>query len=125
LSRARLEVLLADGAGRWHLIAADTGYNGFDLKVMTDAKVLDASLGPPSPRAAVPGAPALPPSIVASSTTSLPIDASYGNINCVMHGGAYAVIFDMLTTIALAVVGKPGYWEYVPLLRTPKRSEYR
>jgi len=115
----------ADEGGRWHLIAKDTKYAGFDLRVMTDARVLDASRGPPS--APVAGALGPPPSVVASSLTSLRIDEAYGNINGVMHGGAYGVIFDMLTTVALAVVGRPGYWEYAsplpPLTHPTKRHE--
>lgn len=44
---------------------------------------------------------------------TLCISSDYGNINGVMHGGAAGVIFDMCTTVALAPLSKPGYWEYV------------
>jgi hypothetical protein len=76
---------------------------------MTDATVLDASLG--RPNSGTPSAPMALPSVVSACTTSLYIDESYANINEVMHGGAYGVVFDMLTTIALSVVSRPGYWE--------------
>jgi hypothetical protein len=41
------------------------------------------------------------------------IDASYINLNGVMHGGAAGVIFDMGTTTALGPLARPGFWEYV------------
>ena len=44
---------------------------------------------------------------------TLVISSDYGNINGVMHGGAAGVIFDMCTTVALAPLSKPGYWEYI------------
>ena len=55
----------------------------------------------------------LPPdgAIVASCTSKLYISEDYGNYNCVMHGGAAGVIFDMMTTIALGPVARPGFWE--------------
>ena len=49
---------------------------------------------------------------------TLSITADYGNINGVMHGGAAGVIFDMCTTVALAPLSKPGYWEYVSPFRS-------
>jgi acyl-coenzyme A thioesterase 13 len=76
---------------------------------MHDAKVLDASIGPPS--VSMPGAPQPAPSVVSSSTSSLYIGEPYRNLNGVMHGGAFGVIFDMLTTIALGAIARPGYWE--------------
>lgn len=76
---------------------------------MHTAVVLDATLGPPAASSSVGTSPA----IVSSSLTSVPITTRDANINGVMHGGAYGVIFDMLTTIALAPVSRPGYWECV------------
>lgn len=82
---------------------------------MADCVVLDASIGPPrdddaSPPAG-PGLP-LPPDagIRASCTTRLFVGTELGNYNGVMHGGAAGVIFDMLTTIALGPVARPGFW---------------
>lgn len=43
----------------------------------------------------------------------LTISTYYGNINGVMHGGAAGVIFDMLTTVALAPLSKHGYWDFL------------
>lgn len=79
---------------------------------MTDAKVLDASIGPPvGPQ---PSGQMAPPSVVCSSLISLHLGPSYGNLNGVIHGGAFGVIFDMLTTVALGAISRPGFWEYDP-----------
>lgn len=90
---------------------------------MNNAEILDASIGPPydvpssGPAAAHGGheLPLSPPNtgIVASCTSRLFIAPEYGNYNRVMHGGAAGVIFDMLTTIALGPVAKPGFWTSV------------
>lgn len=80
---------------------------------MGSCEVLDASVGPPHddsvPRAGG-GRPTPDVGIRASCTTRLFIGAEMGNYNGVMHGGAAGVIFDMLTTIALGPVAKPGFW---------------
>lgn len=79
---------------------------------MGDCVVLDASVGPPHdgdvPRAG--GRPTPDVGIRASCTTKLFIGAELSNYNGVMHGGAAGVIFDMLTTIALGPVARPGFW---------------
>jgi acyl-coenzyme A thioesterase 13 len=79
---------------RFQLISADSPLKFFDDQVMRDTKVIDGS---PDGRASF----------------ELCITPYYGNINGVLHGGAAGVIFDMLTTAALAPLSKPGYWEYV------------
>lgn len=75
---------------------------------MENCEVLDASVGPPhdddTPR------PTPDAGVKASCTTRLFIGAELGNYNGVMHGGAAGVIFDMLTTIALGPVARPGFW---------------
>ena len=82
------------------------------MKLMAEARLLDASVGPPlgTPSSFGPGS-LQGPAILASATFAVPISAAYGNINGVMHGAAAAVIYDMLTTCALAPLGRPGYWE--------------
>ena len=88
---------------------------------MRDAVVLDASIGPPSSASGrsekgLRGGQdvVLPtPDIASSAMSRLIITAAYTNINNQMHGGAAAVIFDMLTTIALGPLARPGYWEWV------------
>lgn len=95
---------------------------------MDSSVILDASIGPPYdvpvPTSSLPTAAAvtsssssplpLPPppntGIVASCTSKLLIGPEWGNYNGVMHGGAAGVIFDMLTTIALGPVARPGFW---------------
>lgn len=87
---------------------------------MAEARLLDASVGPPhagvlsqtgSAAAASIGAGIGQPAILSSATFAVPISSAYGNINGVMHGAAAAVIYDMLTTCALGPLGRPGYWE--------------
>ena len=99
---------------RWNLISKDTAFKGFDSYVMTQSKLLDASLGPPPSIALAPAGSVPSPAVLASSTCSLVIDQQFGNLNGVMHGGAYGVVFDMLTTVALGPLSRPGFWEYVP-----------
>lgn len=78
---------------------------------MRDCEVLDASVGPPHDvPGVVAGRPTPDVGIRASCTTRLLIGAELGNYNGVMHGGAAGVIFDMLTTIALGPVARPGFW---------------
>lgn len=96
----------------------------YDNLAMDSAVLLDASIGPPYdvPVASPPtgdtgdgpnkSIPPPPPNtgIVASCTSKLYIGPAWGNYNSVMHGGAAGVIFDMLTTIALGPVARPGFW---------------
>lgn len=83
---------------------------------MTNAHILDASIGPPhdqDPASASASQQPLPhpnTSIVSSVTSRLFVGKEYGNYNGVLHGGAAGVIFDMLTTIALGPVARPGFW---------------
>lgn len=84
-------------------------FKGFDKKLMAEAVLLDASIGPPY--TSVPDQPVAPTAILASATFSLVIAEGYANVNGVMHGGAAGVIFDMFTTSALAPLARPGYWE--------------
>lgn len=104
----------------YRLIQARSG-PAFDNDTMTRAEILDASIGPPydvpSSRAPAPsgkdGPPPPPPpnaGVVSSCTSRLLIRPEEGNYNGVLHGGAAGVIFDMLTTIALGPVARPGFW---------------
>lgn len=34
-----------------------------------------------------------------------------------LHGGAAATLIDILSTIALALIARPGYWEYAGVSR--------
>lgn len=84
---------------------------------MERAFILDASIGPPydAPSSASASSASLPPppdgAIVASCTSRLRVSEDFANYNGVLHGGAAAVVFDMLTTIALGPVARPGFWE--------------
>ncbi|KAB5582223.1 HotDog domain-containing protein [Coniochaeta sp. 2T2.1] len=99
---------------RYWLLAEKQNYTGFDKQLMSEAVLLDASLGPPSPPSSsqqtdVPPAPA----ILSSATFTLKITPDYCNLNQVMHGGAAGVIFDMMTTCALGPVARAGYWDFL------------
>lgn len=116
---------LADHFPSYKLIRAQAG-PAFDNATMERAVILDASIGPPydvpssassptsSPTASAGVHPPPPPppnrSIVASCTSRLYISEDFGNYNGVLHGGAAGVIFDMLTTIALGPISRPGFW---------------
>lgn len=104
---------VANCRNRYWLAVEKAKYAGFDKSVMSEAVLLDASLGPPSANSPIPEQqPEIPaPAIIASSTFSLKITPSYCNLNNVMHGGAAGVIFDMMTTTALGPIARPGYWE--------------
>ncbi|KAJ0107752.1 thioesterase family protein [Diaporthe amygdali] len=99
---------------RYKLVQAGVGLPAFDNATMANCTVVDASIGPPH---AVPtnaaGLPAPEAGVRASCTTRLLIGAELGNYNGVMHGGAAGVIFDMLTTIALGPVARPGFWTFL------------
>jgi acyl-coenzyme A thioesterase 13 len=98
---------------RYWLVVEKQNYDGFDKRLMAEAVLLDASVGPPSRKISSPAQQAeFPaPAVLASATFSLVISPAYCNLNNVMHGGAAGEIFDMLTTSALGPVARPGYWE--------------
>lgn len=77
---------------------------------MREAKLLDASIGPPN-KVMTSAQGVDSPSILSSAVFSVKISEPYGNINGVMHGAAAALIYDMMTTSALGPLAKPGYWE--------------
>ncbi|CAN8104581.1 unnamed protein product [Discula destructiva] len=104
---------------RYKLLLPQLG-PAFDTQTMLNATILDASLGPPYelpvPLSTTAVAHLPPPpntSIVSTCTSKLFIGKEYGNFNGVLHGGAAGVIFDMLTTIALGPVARPGFWVFL------------
>ncbi|KAH6670002.1 HotDog domain-containing protein [Halenospora varia] len=79
---------------RYHLIATTKKFTGFDLHIMQNLKLIEAT----------------PDGTV---TYEFRIDEQYTNLNDVMHGGAAGVIFDMCTTTALGPLAKPGFWDFL------------
>ncbi|KFY41771.1 hypothetical protein V494_02800 [Pseudogymnoascus sp. VKM F-4513 (FW-928)] len=92
--RARAKMAVQSVFDRFRLISADAPEKFFDDQVMRDTKVID---GHPDGRASF----------------EFPTTPYYGNINGVLHGGAIAVIFDMLSTPALAPLSRPDYWDFL------------
>ncbi|KAF1809833.1 hypothetical protein P152DRAFT_461229 [Eremomyces bilateralis CBS 781.70] len=81
---------------RYHLLEKERpgGHRDFDFDIMNTAKILDAG-----PEGWV--------------LFELKIMDNWSNLNNVMHGGAYGVIFDMCTTTALGPLARPGYWDFL------------
>jgi acyl-coenzyme A thioesterase PaaI-like protein len=100
---------------RYWLVAEKENYNGFDRRLMSEAVLLDASVGPPSATSPAAGQQSgIPEPVAVSSVTfSLQITPAYCNLNNVMHGGAAGVIFDMMTTCALGPIARPGHWDFL------------
>ncbi|KAF3403020.1 hypothetical protein DPV78_003841 [Talaromyces pinophilus] len=70
-------------------------FKGYDTKLLTqDLRFIDAD---PS----------------GSCVWEMIIDETWCNMNGVLHGGAYGVIFDMCTAISMQTVSRPGYWEFL------------
>lgn len=54
----------------------------------------------------------------ASVTFALTVQQSHCNNMRTLHGGCTATIFDICTTLALASVARPGYWDMLGVTRT-------
>ncbi|OJD20562.1 hypothetical protein ACJ73_08103 [Blastomyces percursus] len=78
----------------YHGIMQQKNFRGYDRYLMDSLRVIEA----------YPGGGAL---------WELPITDYWTNINEVMHGGAYGVIFDMCTAISMSPISKEGYWEFL------------
>ncbi|KAH8704033.1 HotDog domain-containing protein [Talaromyces proteolyticus] len=76
-------------------IIAEKSFKGYDVKLLTESiKFVDAD---PS----------------GWSVWEFTADETWCNINGVLHGGAYALIFDMCTALTMQTVSKAGYWDFL------------
>ncbi|PGH00156.1 hypothetical protein GX51_05969 [Blastomyces parvus] len=75
-------------------IMKEKNFSGYDRLLMDTLRVVEA----------YPGGGAL---------WELPITDYWANLNGVVHGGAYGVIFDMCTAISMSPVSRDGYWEFL------------
>ncbi|KAK7512391.1 HotDog domain-containing protein [Phyllosticta citriasiana] len=66
----------------------------FDRLVMSKLRLLDAALD-------------------GFSQYELTVSKEFSNLNDVMHGGAYGVVFDMATTSALNPLARPGFYFFM------------
>ncbi|OAX82924.1 hypothetical protein ACJ72_02731, partial [Emergomyces africanus] len=67
---------------------------GYDRQLMQDLRLIDA----------------FP---TGGAIWELPITEFWANLNGVMHGGGYGVIFDMCTAISMCPISRDGYWEFL------------
>ncbi|EED14824.1 conserved hypothetical protein [Talaromyces stipitatus ATCC 10500] len=76
-------------------LVLEQNFKGYDTKLLTqDLRFIDAE---PS----------------GSSSWEMAADETWCNMNGVLHGGAYGVIFDMCTAITMQTISRPGYWEFL------------
>ncbi|PGH12197.1 hypothetical protein AJ80_06817 [Polytolypa hystricis UAMH7299] len=75
-------------------IMEEKEFKGYDRQLMNDLRLIE-------------GNPA------GGATWELPVTEFWANLNGVMHGGAYGVIFDMCTAISMSTISREGYWEFL------------
>ncbi|KAL1955786.1 hypothetical protein VTO42DRAFT_8106 [Malbranchea cinnamomea] len=74
-------------------LMAEKNFNGYDKPLIEQVRLVDAH-----------------PNGV---TWELDVTEYWTNMNGVMHGGAYGVIFDMCTAIAMNPISKADYWDFL------------
>ncbi|KAK8247755.1 HotDog domain-containing protein [Phyllosticta capitalensis] len=98
-SEARNKAMRAIQQGlfdRYDLIAAQRpkDHVDFDRVVMSKLRLVDAALD-------------------GFSQYEFTVSEDFSNLNDVMHGGAYGVVFDMATTSALNPLARPGFYFFL------------
>ncbi|EFW13910.1 hypothetical protein D8B26_005919 [Coccidioides posadasii str. Silveira] len=72
----------------------ENDFKGYDRQLMHDLRLIDAEP-------------------TGGALWEMDVTEHWVNMNGVMHGGAYAVIFDMCTAIAMNPIARDGYWEFL------------
>ncbi|KAK2752457.1 hypothetical protein FQN54_008119 [Arachnomyces sp. PD_36] len=72
----------------------EKGFKGYDRTLMKDIRLIDADP-------------------IDGVTWELTVDEYWVNMNGVLHGGAYGVIFDMCTAMAMNPISRVGYWDFL------------
>lgn len=86
-------------------VSRRTASRGFDYDIMSNFQLMHASGHPATETQQA----SLHPTVI----WRLTVKPHHTNLNNVLHGGCYGVIFDMATMSAMTPVQKHGYWDFM------------
>ncbi|KKZ61975.1 hypothetical protein EMCG_03532 [[Emmonsia] crescens] len=93
-ARQRAREAIEDFCDLYKEIMEEKNFKGYDRQLMQDLRLVEA----------IPSG---------GAVWELNITEFWANLNGVMHGGAYGVIFDMCTAISMCPLSREGYWEFL------------
>ncbi|OJD18293.1 hypothetical protein AJ78_01669 [Emergomyces pasteurianus Ep9510] len=93
-ARRRARDSIESFLGVYKEIMKEKNFTGYDRQLMQDLRLIDVN-------------PA------GGAIWELTVTEFWSNLNGVMHGGAYGVIFDMCTAISMCPISRDGYWEFL------------